>query len=119
MGRCPRLASIFSLHLFHPYHDAAPASAGAAAAESARMMSTLERLTKARKPTGGTSATPGGNAGGDALRHFKLLRTRTKALNGGSQRPLGGEDARKFVDGFVDGIRHGGRGMVARSTQYL
>jgi hypothetical protein len=46
------------------YHDAAPASAGTASAESARMMSTLERLAKARKPTGGKGATTGGDAGG-------------------------------------------------------
>ena len=46
------------------YHDAAPASAGAAAAEAVRMMSTLERLAKARMPTGGKGAVPAGEAGG-------------------------------------------------------
>jgi hypothetical protein len=70
------------------YHDAAPASAGAAAAESARMMSTLERLTKARKPTGGTSATPGGNAGGGeflkSLHTFQNAPAAPKASAAGS-----------------------------------
>ena len=46
------------------YSDSAPANAGAAAADAARMVSTLERLTKARMPAGGTGAAPGGDAGG-------------------------------------------------------
>jgi hypothetical protein len=46
------------------YSDSAPANAGAAAADAARMVSTLERLTKARMPAGGTGSAPGGDAGG-------------------------------------------------------
>ncbi|NJD33780.1 MAG: DUF1631 domain-containing protein [Betaproteobacteria bacterium] len=46
------------------YNDAAPASAGVAAAEAARMMSTLERLAKARTPTGGKAVAPGNAVGG-------------------------------------------------------
>lgn len=59
------------------YHDAAPASAGTAAAEAARMTATLERLAKARKPTGGVGAAPGGDAGGREF--LKSLHTFQKA----------------------------------------
>lgn len=46
------------------YRDTAPAAAAAAAAETARIMSTLDRLAKARTPTGGMGVAPGGGAGG-------------------------------------------------------
>jgi len=46
------------------YSNIALESVGTAAAEAARMMSTLERLAKARKPTGGMGAASGDDAGG-------------------------------------------------------
>jgi hypothetical protein len=63
-------------------------------------------------PASATSAPFSAIALGDALRHLHLLRTRTKAGHGLGQRPLGGEDALYGVHG----IRHGGRGMVARDA---
>ncbi len=59
------------------YRDAAPESVGAAAAETAQMMGTLERLAKARTPSGGTGAVPGGDAGGREF--LKSLHTFQKA----------------------------------------
>ncbi len=50
-------------HLKRSYRDAAPPSAGAASAEAAQIISTLDRLAKARTPTGGGGAAAKGGAG--------------------------------------------------------
>jgi hypothetical protein len=46
------------------YRDSAPASTGAATAEAARIINTLERLAKARTPTGGINGSPVSSARG-------------------------------------------------------
>ena len=60
------------------YRDEAPVNSEAVAAESAKMMSALERLTKARTPTGGAAAAPAGEAAGRKFLDSRRLCKRSR-----------------------------------------